>query len=252
MKLLLQEFDTNLTINKDILIAQIEEALNKADVRIDQLKLLKHTQNYKYEAIKIALGNTAEEREVTISPNAGLLNLILGQTDIPKRALDITKFVSAFTREPMLSNEESPFWFYCNKTNTKLLPIFIHTLAITFLKGGNYLQMLDKICATQGTLSEDGDKWVDKHSGYTIKMIELKLSQGAKPGKGGVLPASKLTKELAEIRHVPLGKDVISPAYHSAFSTIKEMVEFIELMASATGLPVGIKSAVGKLEMWEE
>ena len=85
-----------------------------------------------------------------------------------------------------------------------------------------------------------------------IKMIELKLSQGAKPGKGGVLPASKLTQELADIRHVPMGKDVISPASHSAFSNIKEMVDFIELMAKATGLPVGIKSAVGKLEMWEE
>ena len=85
-----------------------------------------------------------------------------------------------------------------------------------------------------------------------IKMIELKLSQGAKPGKGGVLPASKLTKELAEIRHVPMGKDVISPASHSAFSNIAEMIDFIELMAAATGLPVGIKSAVGKLEMWNE
>ncbi|UTA68850.1 FMN-binding glutamate synthase family protein [Emticicia sp. 21SJ11W-3] len=85
-----------------------------------------------------------------------------------------------------------------------------------------------------------------------IKMIELKLSQGAKPGKGGVLPATKLTQELAEIRHVPLGKDVISPASHSAFSNIPEMVDFIEKMAEATGLPVGIKSAVGKLEMWEE
>ncbi len=85
-----------------------------------------------------------------------------------------------------------------------------------------------------------------------IKMIELKLSQGAKPGKGGVLPASKITKELAEIRHVPIGKDVISPASHRAFSTVSEMVDFIELMAEATGLPVGIKSAVGKLGLWEE
>src|SRR6218665_1149262 len=83
-------------------------------------------------------------------------------------------------------------------------------------------------------------------------MIELNLSQGAKPGKGGVLLASKLTPELAEIRHVPLGKDVISPASHSAFSNVPEMVDFIEKMAAATGLPVGIKSAVGKLEMWEE
>lgn len=85
-----------------------------------------------------------------------------------------------------------------------------------------------------------------------IRMLELKLSQGAKPGKGGVLPAAKITKEIAEIRHIPMGKDVISPAAHSAFSNVREMVLFIEAMADATGLPVGIKSAVGKLDMWEE
>ncbi|WP_037319562.1 FMN-binding glutamate synthase family protein [Salegentibacter sp. Hel_I_6] len=85
-----------------------------------------------------------------------------------------------------------------------------------------------------------------------IRAIEVKLSQGAKPGKGGVLPASKITKEISEIRNVPLGKDVLSPPNHSAFSTIPEMVNFIEEIAEATGLPVGIKSAVGKLDQWEE
>ncbi|MES2798126.1 MAG: FMN-binding glutamate synthase family protein, partial [Bacteroidota bacterium] len=85
-----------------------------------------------------------------------------------------------------------------------------------------------------------------------IRAIELKLSQGAKPGKGGVLPAAKITKEIAAIRNIPMGVDVLSPASHSAFSNIEEMLEFIELMADKTGLPVGIKSAVGKLEMWEE
>ncbi|GAB3258249.1 FMN-binding glutamate synthase family protein [Larkinella harenae] len=85
-----------------------------------------------------------------------------------------------------------------------------------------------------------------------IRMLELKLSQGAKPGKGGVLPAAKITAEISEIRHVPMGKDVISPAAHSAFSDIPSMVAFIEAMAENTGLPVGIKSAVGKLELWEE
>jgi glutamate synthase domain-containing protein 2 len=85
-----------------------------------------------------------------------------------------------------------------------------------------------------------------------IKMIELKLSQGAKPGKGGVLPAKKVTPEIAKIRDVEPYKDVVSPAYHSAFDTIPEMVELIEKMADKTGLPVGIKAAVGKLEMWHE
>lgn len=85
-----------------------------------------------------------------------------------------------------------------------------------------------------------------------VKMIELKLSQGAKPGKGGVLPMKKITQEISDIRGVPMDRDVISPAAHSAFSTIAEMVELIEEMAKKTGLPVGIKSAVGQLSMWEE
>ncbi|MDP4952322.1 MAG: glutamate synthase-related protein, partial [Flavobacteriales bacterium] len=55
----------------------------------------------------------------------------------------------------------------------------------------------------------------------------------------------------AEIRGVEKGKDVLSPAFHSSFSTVQEMVDFIELMAEETGLPVGIKSAVGKMELWE-
>jgi glutamate synthase domain-containing protein 2 len=85
-----------------------------------------------------------------------------------------------------------------------------------------------------------------------IKLIEIKLSQGAKPGKGGVLPGSKITKELAEIRKVKVGEDVLSPSFHSAFSTVPELVEFIESIAKETGLPVGIKAAIGKTVLWEE
>jgi glutamate synthase domain-containing protein 2 len=85
-----------------------------------------------------------------------------------------------------------------------------------------------------------------------IRAIDLKLSQGAKPGKGGVLPAAKITKEIADIRHIPMGKDALSPAYHSAFSNVPELLDFMEKMADETGLPVGFKSAVGRLEMWEE
>lgn len=108
-----------------------------------------------------------------------------------------------------------------------------------------------------GVRDHDGNFDLDKmvalvKSNPNIKMIEVKLSQGAKPGKGGVLPGSKITKEIAEIRHVKVGEAVLSPASHSAFSNIPEMVDFIETIAKHTGLPVGIKAAVGKLEMWEE
>jgi len=86
----------------------------------------------------------------------------------------------------------------------------------------------------------------------TLRAIEVKLSQGAKPGKGGMLPASKINKEIAEIRNIPIGKDAISPAFHSEFNTIPQLIDFIEKIAETTGLPVGIKSAIGKLEQWEE
>ena len=84
-----------------------------------------------------------------------------------------------------------------------------------------------------------------------IRAIEIKLSQGAKPGKGGVLPGKKISKEIAEIRGVIPGKDVLSPPTHSAFSTVAEMLDFIEEIAEATGLPVGIKAAIGKIGEWE-
>jgi glutamate synthase domain-containing protein 2 len=85
-----------------------------------------------------------------------------------------------------------------------------------------------------------------------IKMIEIKLSQGAKPGKGGILPAKKVTPEIAEIRGVEIGVGVHSPAYHSAFHDVNSLLRFIEQLAENTGLPVGIKSAVGKTEFWKE
>ncbi|SFD06106.1 FMN-binding glutamate synthase family protein [Algibacter pectinivorans] len=85
-----------------------------------------------------------------------------------------------------------------------------------------------------------------------IRAIEIKLSQGAKPGKGGVLPGAKITEEIAAIRGVEVGKDVLSPPNHKAFSNVPEMVDFIEQIAEATGLPVGIKAAIGKLEQWKE
>ncbi|WCL49834.1 FMN-binding glutamate synthase family protein [Leptospira sp. GIMC2001] len=83
-----------------------------------------------------------------------------------------------------------------------------------------------------------------------VRAIEIKLSQGAKPGKGGILPGVKVNKEIARIRHVEIGKDCISPNSHSEFSSVPEMIDFIEMIASETGLPVGIKSAVGEIEFW--
>ena len=85
-----------------------------------------------------------------------------------------------------------------------------------------------------------------------VRAVEIKLSQGAKAGLGGLLPGAKVTPEIAEIRGVPVGEDVYSPATHSAFSSVDDMLDFVERLAEASGLPVGIKSAVGDHRFFEE
>jgi glutamate synthase domain-containing protein 2 len=81
--------------------------------------------------------------------------------------------------------------------------------------------------------------------------IEVKLSQGAKPGLGGMLPAVKVSREIAETRGIAPGQDCASPSRHQVFTDVDSMLDFVELVATETGLPVGIKSAVGNLEFWD-
>ena len=85
-----------------------------------------------------------------------------------------------------------------------------------------------------------------------VKAIEVKLSQGAKPGLGGVLPGAKVTHEIADARGVPVGVTVHSPSRHAEFDDIRGLIDFVERIAHATGVPVGIKSAVGDPHFWSE
>ena len=96
----------------------------------------------------------------------------------------------------------------------------------------------------------DPEKFAAKAADPQIKMIEIKLSQGAKPGHGGILPAKKVTQEISDTRGVPMGQDCISPARHSAFTTPMEMMAFIaQLRTLSGGKPVGFKLCIG--HPWE-
>jgi len=81
-----------------------------------------------------------------------------------------------------------------------------------------------------------------------VKMIEIKFSQGAKPGKGGLLPKEKITAEIAELRKVPLGEDVVSPPFHRECTGLPATVRFIARVQSLVDLPVGIKLCVGSFD----
>ena len=96
----------------------------------------------------------------------------------------------------------------------------------------------------------DPDRFAAQAGLEQVKMIEIKLSQGAKPGHGGVLPAAKVSPEIARTRGVPMGQDCISPSRHTAFSTPMEMMAFItQLRTLSGGKPVGFKLCIG--HPWE-
>ena len=100
-------------------------------------------------------------------------------------------------------------------------------------------------CRTEDGRFDDG-RFVAQARDPQVKMVEVKLSQGAKPGHGGMLPAAKITPEIAEARGIPMGVDCISPASHNAFSTPIELMEFIgKLRELSAGKPVGFKLCIG-------
>jgi glutamate synthase (ferredoxin) len=98
----------------------------------------------------------------------------------------------------------------------------------------------------------DMERLKDLVQSAPVKMIEIKLSQGAKPGLGGMLPAAKVNAEIAAIRGIPEGVDCASPSRHQVFNDVDSMLDFVELVAQETGLPVGIKSAVGNMDFWDD
>lgn len=101
-------------------------------------------------------------------------------------------------------------------------------------------------CRNQDGLFDE-PLFAEKATLDVVKMIEIKLSQGAKPGHGGILPAAKLTEEIANIRHVPMGLDVISPPSHSAFDSPAGLLEFISRLRELSGgKPIGFKLCIGK------
>ena len=95
------------------------------------------------------------------------------------------------------------------------------------------------------------ERFVENVRSPQVKMVEIKLSQGAKPGHGGVLPGPKVTEEIAEARGVMVGQDCVSPAAHSSFSTPLEMMAFIQqLRTLSEGKPVGFKLCIGHPWEW--
>ena len=101
-----------------------------------------------------------------------------------------------------------------------------------------------------GNLSEEKLRAIAAHE--QVRMFEVKLAQGAKPGKGGILPGAKVTPEIAAVRGIPVGQDSISPNRHTDIGTVRELGQFVDRVRRLTGKPVGVKLVVGDPAFFDE
>ena len=189
IKQMYDEFDSNFHQSRKQILDSVYRKYNYSIDTIDKLRSIQKYNAYKYNNSQYLSGlDTEIDPAISgkMSPYARIFDLILGQTDYVKRQRNITRFIQKFTRPAIeestsmtLSVEvENPYWLYCKDTNTKLVPSFFETIANVFLNQGDVQTTIDTICKERGSISEDGDAWTDKYSGYVIKNIDLDTDEG--------------------------------------------------------------------------
>ena len=171
------EFDEEYRLDLQKIRKQIDADYEYNLDVIGRIISVEKERKLKYNKIFVGLGGEIEDQDIIISPYEQVKQYILGQSDFIKKQNDIVKFAMKFTRRANQCGED-PYWLYCTQTNTKLLPAFLLRLATTYGERGDYQREIDIICAEQGTISDDGEKWVDKYSGYEIKPIEYSTEEG--------------------------------------------------------------------------
>ena len=207
VKDIINEFDEKYLESKEIYEKFIREKYNYYQSVFPMLNQIELDNLLKYNNQKFRLGaaNLEEEKPLVVSPYFKLRDYILGQQDFTKKQNDIVRFVSNFTREAYLNiigplgEQETMYWLYCNQTNVKLLPSFIYNLASCFINNyDNYNTFMDLTIKEIGTLSDDGDAWVDKHSGYVIKKIDFDVEEGYEEGGFKIKSRDVLEQDLGD------------------------------------------------------
>ena len=173
-----QEFDRAVELNTRARRKLIENAFLNAARRAPLLRALELSKHLKVQRARHALGTLSADEAARRSPHARLRDMILAQADLAKRQANIGRFVDRFTRPAQTTGNEDKWWLYCVDTGLKLLPVFLATLARAFLDGRDYLETARTICAQQGTISDDGNAWVDRYSGYAIVPIDYDDDEG--------------------------------------------------------------------------
>jgi hypothetical protein len=165
----------NVKEEMDIDYEQINKEIEtKLAIDVENLSLLHNINKIRLtETIQNKISHTLIEDVSVSSPYSKLLYTILAQDDFSLRLQNIYKFYQNYT----VSDESNPNMYICKDTHIPILPSFLVKLSEAYTDG-KYMEVVDQICKEQGELSDDGDKWVDRHSGFTITMTDLHVEEG--------------------------------------------------------------------------
>lgn len=189
---ILDQFDNNYELSMEELSSLIKNKIIFNENKFNVLNVYHKNEFLKYNNNSYKLGQSLDKNGIITveSPYAKLRDMILSQNDYAKKQQNIITFIDKYCRRGIIStvnsvtNEnESEWWFYCRETNVPLIPYFRHELAKTFIENPQeYENVLNKLIKEIGKQSDDGDSWVDKHSGEVMCKIDFDFSEGFKDG----------------------------------------------------------------------
>jgi hypothetical protein len=165
--------------------------------RFTKLYDMYYYNSIKTNLVKAFIGQTLEERNVVVSPWQKLFHIIIGQSDFIKKQHDIIRFANNYTKE----DKSNPYMLVCKDTGIPLVPTFMIELAnaATGMNPMSYEKVLDRICKEErATMSDSGDAFVDKYSGYVIKNIEFSSDEGYEDSGYKYVSREVLEQDLSE------------------------------------------------------
>ena len=179
-----KHFEHQIEKSNELLKSEINSSLVKYKKHVELLKIYNTKKLFEKNVYYNQISSTIQIDDIVVSPLCELRDIILSINDFIKRNKYIIKFVDKFCRLKQSNNsDENSYMYYCVSTNLPLLPTYFYTLANIVMNDihnfkNTYATELDKLVATRGVLSDDGDKFVDKYSGYVIKYIEASNDEG--------------------------------------------------------------------------
>jgi hypothetical protein len=227
--------------------------------RLHKLSALYNIQNKYNSVYQESLGLPfLDEEPMTRSPNSQLYDLIMNQSDFIKKNNDLVHFCKEFTRDPI--NTENKWFKYSLDSSTPLVPNFQLELSIAWTTSSDieyYKSVLAQIKKRQGKLSDDGDAWVDKHSGVKICDIDLDADEGFDEG-GRMVQSREVIESESEIIYVPGSKEQLDPDSKICHIIINAVTNFMginmknEIQFITSNVLIVIGKIVPSIEVYEK